>query len=240
MGLRAKLSGFPLLAGNPVFTGASAEPLVQELSALGLTLFTVTLGGQLLAAYGLADTPRHESSALLADLIGAGKRVMILSGDTQRAVDRFARSVDIPSAFTRATCTPADKAEYIASLQRVGQRVAFVGDGTNDGPALAQADLAIAIGTGSKTAVAASGAIVFGSSLRRSVLGTLSLAKHAQQHIVAALAWCVVYFVFAILLASGAFVKFRVQPQWAGLGELISILPVLMIGAGLDLRWRKQ
>lgn len=238
MGVKATLSGYPLLGGSPRFTGVANLPLIQELTSLGLTLFTVTLGGELVAAFGLADVARPESAGLVADLIARGKRVVILSGENVGAVERFARSIELPIEDVRASCSPADKATFIADLQKEGHRVAFVGDGTNDGPALAQANLSLSIGSGSEVAIAASGAVIFGTNLRRSGVGALDLAAHARQHIIASLAWCGIYFVFAILLASGAFVKFRIEPQWAGLGELVSVLPVVAIGLGLDLRWK--
>lgn len=238
MGVKAVLAGYPLLGGAPKFTGAVDLPHVRELTALGLTLFVVTLGGELVAAFGLADVARPESSALVADLVRRGKQVVVLSGDNAGAVERFARSIGLPPTDARASCSPADKADFIASLQQQGRRVAFVGDGTNDGPALAQADLSLSIGSGSDVAVAASSAVILGSDLRRSVVGALDLATHARWQIAAALGWCALYFAFAILLASGAFVRFRIEPQWAGLGELVSVLPVVAVGLGLDVHWR--
>jgi P-type E1-E2 ATPase len=237
-GVKAVVAGYPFLGGNARFTGATGAIRVQDLTERGLTLFTVTLGGELLATFGLADTARPEAAGLVAGLIARGKRVALLSGDHANAVERFARSIDLPLEDVRSACSPEDKAVFIAALQQSGHKVAAVGDGTNDGPALAQADLSLSVGSASDVAVAASSAVILGSDLRRSVFGALDLATHARQHMVASLAWCVVYFVAAILLASGAFVRFRIEPQWAGLGELVSILPVVAISLGLDLRWR--
>lgn len=238
-GIKTVVAGFPLLGGSPRFTGVADLPQVRELLSQGLTLFTVTLGGELIATYGLADIPRPESAALVADLVARKKRVVILSGDNVGAVERFARSINIPVEDVRAACSPADKASFIADLQKEGHRVAMIGDGTNDSPSLAQANLSLSIGSGSEVAVAASSAVILGTAdLRRSVVGALDLALHSRQHIVLGLAWCLVYFLFAILLASGSFVKWSIEPQWAGLGELISVMPVVFIGLGLDARWR--
>lgn len=239
-GVRGVIAGYPLLGGNARFTGASEAPRVKDLIERGLTLFTVTLGGHLLASFGLADAARPEAAGLVADLMARGKRVVLLSGDHAEAVERFAQSINLPLENIRSACSPEDKANFLATLQQEGHRVAFVGDGTNDGPALSQADLSLSIGSASNVAVAASSAVIIGSDLKRSVLGALDLARHARQHIVLALAWCVAYFVFAMLFASGAFVRFRIEPQWAGLGELVSVLPVIAIGFGLDLRWRRS
>lgn len=238
-GIKATVAGFPLLGGSPAFTDTLDAAPVQELLSRGLTLFSVTLGGELLAVFGLADVARPESAALVRDLVARNKRVVILSGDNFPAVQRLARSIHVKDEDIRASCSPADKAAFIADLQRLGKCVSFCGDGTNDAPALAQADLSLSIGSGSDVAVAASSAILTGTAdLRRGVTGALDLAVQARQHIFVALAWCCVYFLFAILLASGAFVKWSIQPQWAGLGEVVSVVPVVVVGFGLKMRWR--
>ncbi|KAF8198891.1 E1-E2 ATPase-domain-containing protein [Mycena galopus ATCC 62051] len=238
MGISATLAGYPLLAGNPTFTGAVQHPFIQEFTTRGLTLFTVTLAGELVAAFGLADTPRADAATLLEALAARGKRVFVLSGDNAGAVARFAAMLPIQPADAQAACTPAGKAEFVKGLQARGQRVCFVGDGTNDAPALAQADVALCVVAGADVAVAAAGALVAGESMRRGVLGALDVAKHAQQHMVVALGWCVLYNAAALLFAGGAFVWVRIEPQWAGLGELVSLVPVLVVGLALDLRWR--
>ncbi|KAJ7736303.1 E1-E2 ATPase-domain-containing protein [Mycena metata] len=238
MGVKSTLAGYPLLGGNPKFTGAAQHPFVQEFTARGLTLFTVTLAGELVAAFGLADMPRTDAPALLEALAVRGKRVFVLSGDNAGAVARFAAMLPIEPGDARAACTPADKAEFVKALQARGQRVCFVGDGTNDAPALAQADVALCITSGADVAVAAAGALVAGESMKRGVLAALDVARHAQQQMVVALGWCILYNAAALLFAGGVFVRVRIEPQWAGLGELVSLVPVLIIGLALDLRWR--
>jgi Cu2+-exporting ATPase len=79
---------------------------------------------------------------------------------------------------------------------------------------------------------------VAGENLQRGVLGALDVAAHAHQHMLLALGWCVVYNVAALLFASGALVRVRIEPRWAGLGELVSVVPVLIVGVALDVRWR--
>ncbi|KAJ6561264.1 E1-E2 ATPase-domain-containing protein [Mycena sp. CBHHK59/15] len=239
MGVKASLAGYPLLGGSPNFTGTSEHALVQELTSLGLTLFTVSLAGELVAAFGLADVARPESAGLVAELFARGKRVVVLSGDNAGAVTRLTRSIKILDAKdVHASCSPVAKAAFIADLQRHGRRVCFIGDGTNDGPALAQADVSLCVTSGSDVAIAASGALVSGANLRRSVLGALDLAAHAHQHTMAALVWCIGYNVVALLFAGGSFVRVRIEPRWAGLGELVSLIPVIVVAFALDLRWR--
>ncbi|KAJ6549780.1 HAD-like domain-containing protein [Mycena capillaripes] len=221
MGVKTTLAGYPLLGGSAQFTGAAQHPLVQELTSLGLTLFTVTVAGELVAAFGLWDTPRPDAPALLAELAARSKRIFLLSGDNPGAVTRFAATLQLPAGDVEAACAPADKAAFVKALQERGHRVCFVGDGTNDAPALAQADVALCVAAGADVAVAAAGALVAGENLQRGVLGALDVATHAHQHMLLALGWCVMYNVAALLFASGAFVRVRIEPRWAGLGELV-------------------
>jgi Cu2+-exporting ATPase len=226
------------MGGNPTFTGTCEHPTVLELSSSGLSLFTVTLAGQPIAFFGLADTPRPEVGPLIAELVQRGKQVMIMSGDTPSAVHRLADIVGVPSSNVFAAHTPEDKDTAIVAMQAQGQRVCFIGDGTNDAPALSHADVSLAIAAGSDVALAAADAVLLGSDLKRGVLALLDIATAARVHARWALGWCVFYSVFAILLAAGAFVKVRIEPRWAGIGEIVSVVPVVTIGFLLDWRWK--
>lgn len=236
-GIKASVCGFPLLGGSPSFTGACSHPLSSDLQASGLTLFSVTLAGQVIAFFGLADTPRPGAHTLVAELTRRGKDVIILSGDTPSAVQHLATTLNINPENAYAAYTPADKDVAIASLQAKGRRVAFIGDGTNDGPALSRADVALAMAAGSDVALTAAGGVLLGSDLCRGVLALLDIATVTRAHARWALAWCVLYNVLAVLLASGVLVKVRVEPRWAGIGEVVSIVPVVAIAFGLDARW---
>jgi Cd2+-exporting ATPase len=239
-GIKAKVAGFPLLGGSPVFTGACTHPLISDFQRSGLTLFTVTLAGQTIALFGLADVPRPNSNVLIAELTRRGKDVMIFSGDTPSAVHRLAKAVGVPVNKAYAAHTPEDKVAAIVALQAKGQRVCFIGDGTNDGPALSHADASLAVAEGSDVAVTAAGAVLLGSAgadLHRGVLALLDISSAIGTHCRWALAWCICYNLFAILLASGAFVKARIQPRWAGIGEVVSVLPVVGIAFMIDVRW---
>jgi cation transport ATPase len=237
-GIKASVCGFPLLGGSPSFTGACSHPLTSELQSSGLSLFSVTLAGQPIAFFGLSDTPRPGASALVAELARRGKDVMILSGDTPSAVQHLANVIDIPQRDVYAAHTPEEKDAAIAALQAKGKRVCFIGDGTNDGPALSRADISLAMAAGSDVALTAAGGVLLGSDLRRGVLAFMDIATAARMHAQLALAWCVLYNIFAILLASGALVKVRIEPRWAGIGEVVSVVPVVAIAFALDLHWR--
>jgi len=237
LGIKTRHAGYDLLGGSPKFTDTLQHPFVKRLESLSLSIFVVTFGGRLLAAFGLADAPREDSAALVEDLKARNKRVVMLSGDNLPAARRFARLVNIPDEDVEASCTPASKADYIKDVQQQGHKVCFVGDGVNDGPALARANIGVAMGSGSDVAISASGAVFLNDNLHRSVVVAADLAVQARQHSIAALAWCFVYFILAFLLASGVLIKVKLEPQWAGLGELMSVVPVIVIGLSLHLRW---
>jgi Cd2+-exporting ATPase len=236
-GIKASVCGFPLLGGSPSFAGICSHPFASELQASGLTLFAVALAGQPIAFFGLADTPRPGVDALVVELTRRGKEVMVLSGDTPSAVRHLANTINIPQQYIYAGYTPEDKDAAIAELQGKGKRVCFIGDGTNDGPALARADIAIAMATGSDVALTAAGGMLLGSDMRRGVLAFFDIATAARMHARLALVWCVLYAIFAILLASGALVRVRIEPRWAGIGEVVSIAPVVAIAFALDIHW---
>ncbi|KAJ3511903.1 hypothetical protein NLJ89_g3840 [Agrocybe chaxingu] len=236
-GIKATIQGFPLLGGSPSFTGACNHPISIELQTSGLSLFSVTLAGRPLVIFGLIDTPRPEAQILLDELKKRGKKVVVMSGDTPSSVHRLAETLGLPPTDVFSGCTPEDKDTSIAALKVKGSRVCFVGDGTNDAPALSRADVSLAVASGSEVALGAAGAVLLGSDLSRGVLTLLDIARDAKRHCLLALGWCVVYNVFAILLASGAFVKVRIEPRWAGVGEVVSVLPVIGVAFLLDAKW---
>lgn len=124
-GIQASLSGFPFLGGSAAFSGMQDHPVVQKLRDEGLTLFTISLGGEPVAVFGLADTPREDAQSLLAALQQRGKNVFIVSGDTPNAVRRLALEIGIPDSVTHAGCSPEDKVDFIARLRREGHLVCF-------------------------------------------------------------------------------------------------------------------
>lgn len=236
-GIKASLGGFPLLGGNAEFTASQNHPSLSSLCASGYSLFSVSLAGQTIAIFGLAATPRPTAHSLVQELQHRGKEIYIFSGDTRASVDQLSNLLGIPPENTRAGCTPEDKNDAIGTFQASGKRVCFVGDGTNDGPALSTADIALSVGAGSDVAMTSAGVILMNSDIHRGVLALLEIAQASRTHIRLALVWCVIYNVFAILFASGALVKVRIEPRWAGIGEVVSIVPVLAIAFSLDMRW---
>lgn len=232
-GVRAYLSGFEIRGGSPRFTATLDHPSVRKCLERGLTAFTVTVGGHLLATFALSDVEKPSSKQLLEDLRKRGKHVALLSGDHTTAVQAFCRRIGLDVTDALGNCSPESKAERLQDLKKQGQRVCFIGDGVNDSVALSVADVSVSLAHGSAIAVGASGVVLRGADIRKSVLAMLQIANLFRWHSMLALLWSGLYFVFAVLLASGALVKFRITPQWAGFSEIISIGPVLLLGASL-------
>jgi P-type E1-E2 ATPase len=204
----------------------------------GYTMFHVTLGDNLIAYFALQDRPRPESFDLVRELQDMGKEVLILSGDLPGPVQELAGRLGIALDKALAQQSPEQKLAVIRRLQQEGKRVCYTGDGSNDSPALAQADAAFAISGGTEAAKGAAGAVIFAKDIRTGILSALRLARLNKLHVTAGLAWSIIYNIFALLLASGAFVKVRIAPAYAGLGEVASVLPVVAIAFGVHLTWK--
>ncbi len=206
-GVQATVAGRVLIvASGRVLTERSlvlAPELVhssRELGATGATLVYLIAGDDVLGMLALADTVRPESLEAVLALQKRGVRVAMLTGDTQRVGEWIAAQVGITEVF--AEVLPAQKAEVIEKLQAEGLRVAMVGDGVNDAPALARATVGIAIGAGSDIAIESAG-IVLASSDPRAVLALLTLSRATWRKELQNLFWATGYNVIGIPLAAG-------------------------------------
>jgi cation transport ATPase len=236
-GLQSTFAGFALLGGSAEFAQAEYEP--DEKRDGGSSVFYVTLGGLTVARFSLQDMERPDAKELVRLLHAAGKRVVVISGDLSGPVERLANSIGVAASDANSQCSPAGKLEIIRQLQGKGARICYVGDGANDAAALAAADISIAIGGGADLAQATADiTIASDRRLKDSIVSALALARLARWHIKTGFAWSIVYNVFAVLLASGAFVTVRIAPRWAGLGELASILPIFAIAFGTRITWK--
>ncbi|KIW38220.1 copper-translocating P-type ATPase [Exophiala oligosperma] len=238
-GVQGTFRGVEVRCGNTRWLSANKRPEVQDLLVKGLTVVGVTMAEELVAIFGLCDSLRPESQFVVAELQKRNIGVSIVSGDDAGAVDAVAAKLDIPVSHVRSRCTPGDKQEYLKRLKAdEGKKVLFCGDGTNDAVALAQADIGVHINTGSDVAQTAADVVLVRPYLS-GVLILLDLSKAAFYRIFFNFAWAFVYNVFAVLLAAGAFVNARIEPQYAGLGELVSVLPVILIALQLKF-FRRQ
>lgn len=235
-GLQSTFAGFALLAGSAEYAQADLKP--NQMGDNMSSVFYVTLGGLTVARFALQDTERPDTKDLVRLLQAAGKRVVIISGDLAGPVERLAASIGVAPTDASSRCSPSRKLDIVRDLQASGARICYVGDGANDAAALAVADISIAIGGGADLAQATADiTIASDRRLKDSIMSALALARLARWHIKAGFAWSIVYNIFAVLLASGAFVVVRIAPRWAGLGELASILPIFALAFGTRITW---
>jgi Cu2+-exporting ATPase len=169
-------------------------------------------------AFGLEDEVRPEARQAVRELQAAGVRVVMITGDAQQVADAVGRDLGIDEVM--AEVLPEDKDAKVAELQSRGRKVAMVGDGVNDAPALARADVGLAIGAGTDVAIESAG-VILASSDPRSVLGVIRLSKASYRKMIQNLAWAAGYNVVAIPLAGGAL-------AWAGLTLPPAVGAVLM------------
>ena len=254
---RTRLSGVTSVIGNGVqatisdtdvrvrggsvkWIGADDNLEVQNLLSQDLPVFCVQQGPKLLAAFGIQDTLRPDAILTTSSLRARGIDMSIVSGDEDNAVRTVANELSIPLTNVRSRCSPEDKMRYIQALNSSSPKpltTLFIGDGTNDAPALAQATIGIHVNSGTEIAKSASDAVLLTPSLA-GILTLMDLSKAVTNRIKFNFAWSFTYNTFAILLAAGAFVEVRIEPAYAGLGELVSVLPVIL--AALSLKWPRQ
>ena len=160
----------------------------------------VAVDGQAVAILGIADAPRPTSKAAVQALHDLGVEVVMLTGDNQTTAERIAAQLGIDTVI--ADVLPADKAAHVAKLQEGGRKVAMVGDGVNDAPALAQADLGIAIGAGTDVAIASAGVILAGDD-PRSVVSVIELSRAGYRKMKQNLWWAAGYNLISVPLAAG-------------------------------------
>ena len=239
LGVRARVDGEWVAVGSTRLVeqaGLSmdgAADLVSELARAGRTPMVVVRGEQVVGVLGVADTVRPESAEAVAQLKGLGLDVVMLSGDTKATAEAIAAQVGITRVL--AEVLPGQKAEEIKRLQSAGKRVAMVGDGINDAPALVQADVGIAIGTGTDVAMEAADITLVRGDLR-GVSQAISLSKATIRTIKQNLFWAFFYNTALIPVAAGVlYLVFSngVPAGWLRypLGDFGFLNPVMAAGA---------
>jgi Cu2+-exporting ATPase len=206
-GVQAVVAGQDVLIGTPKLLAdhqinlpQAATEQIMALQTQGKTSMVMALDGQAVGVMAVADQVRASSREAIADLQKLGIGVAILTGDNQRTAEAVGKAVGIDRVF--AGVQPSDKARYVKQLQGEGRFTAMVGDGVNDAPALAQADLGIAIGAGTGVAIETA-EIVLMRSDPFDVLAAIRLSKATVRKMKENLFWAAIYNVIAIPVAAG-------------------------------------
>lgn len=236
-GIQGKVGTRVLRAGNSRWLGFSEHESVKPLLSQQYTVFCFAVDGELAAVFALEDAIRPDAARVVAELQKRNIAVHIVSGDDDGPVHSVAAKVGIAPSNIRSRASPGDKQAYITDILGTDKKkpvVVFCGDGTNDAVALAQATIGVHMNEGSDVARTAADVVLMRPELS-GLLCMMNASRVSVNRIKFNFGWSFVYNTFAVLLAAGAFVHARIPPEFAGLGELVSVLPV--IAAAVLLRW---
>lgn len=203
VGVTATIDGRTIRVGGPnLLAEESARelPIADQWRREGAIILHVLVDGDTVGALQLADAVREESRQAIDALHARGREVVMITGDAEAVANAVAQELDIDRVF--AGVRPEDKAARVRELQSEGHAVAMVGDGVNDAPALAQADVGIAIGAGTDVAIASAGVILAGSD-PRSVLSVIQLSRASYRKMTQNLWWAAGYNLLSVPLAAG-------------------------------------
>lgn len=230
-GVRGEVEGETLHVGSERYiqevAALGAAGPGQAITAAGKTVLYGARGGAVFAVMGVSDPVKEGSHEAVSRLHALGLRVIMLTGDNAKTAQVVAREVGIDEVL--AEVMPAQKADAVRSLQASGRKVALVGDGINDAPALAQADVGVAIGTGTDIAVEAADVVLMSGDLRGAV-NAIGLARRTMRTIVLNFVWAYGYNVLLIPVAAGALFPFfgvLLSPMIAAAAMSVSSLFVL-------------
>ena len=249
-----KISGFKsitgkgvqaLVGGKSAFVGSLPSNKVgktlssqaEKLESQAKTVVYVTSNGRILGLIAVADAVKPTSAQAIADLKKLGFRTIMITGDNERTANAIAKQVGIETVYSKVM--PEDKEKHVKKLQRQGLKVAMVGDGINDSPALAQADVGIAIGSGTDVAMEA-GEIILVKSDLRDVAKAVKLSNFVLRKIKENLAWAFLFNIIGIPLAAGVFYPstgLLLNPAIAGAAMALSSVSVTTNSA-LMKRWK--
>ncbi len=231
-GIRAVTEGHVILAGNRKLMSdqrvdiSELEAQAAALAEAGKTPMFIALDGRAGGLVAVADTIKPTAAETIRRLKELGIQAVMITGDNQRTADAVARQLGVERVF--AEVLPADKARHVQELQAEGQRVAMVGDGVNDAPALAQADIGIAIGAGTDVAIETADVVLMKSDpldiIRAIILSKATVTKMKQN-----LFWAAIYNVLAIPVAAGLLypsLGIVLRPEWSAL--LMSLSSIIV------------
>jgi Cu2+-exporting ATPase len=233
-GARGKVDGRAVAVGGPRLLaelGLEPRPESEAWASEGRTVLHVVADGQVVGAVALEDEIRPESIEAVRDLHALGLRVAMITGDSQAVADSVAKRLGIDEVA--AQVLPADKAAAVERFQGGERKVAMVGDGVNDAPALATADVGVAIGAGTDVAVESAG-IVLVRSDPRDVVGAIELSRASYRKMVQNLVWATGYNLVAIPVAAGVLVPWGIELPMA-VGAIAMSVSTIIVAANAQL-----
>ena len=239
-GVKARHGGREIAVGSRRMVRASreAEKTAARLEAEGKTVVFVGVSGKCVGVIAIADTLKEHAADAVAALKRKGFNVAMITGDNRRTAQAIAAEVGVGNVL--AEVLPAEKEREVAKLQKKGRNVAFVGDGVNDAPALARAELGIALGSGTDVAMEAGGIVLVRNDLR-DVVNAINLSRYTLRKIRENLFWAFAYNVAAIPVAAGALYSYGIllDPMVAGVAMAFSSVSVVG-NALLMRRWKPE
>lgn len=233
-GVTASVGGADIMIGGPNLLDSQALTIPRELQEQtqpwverGASVLHVVRAGQVIGALSLEDEIRADSRQAVAALQSRGLKVAMITGDAQQVAEAVAGKLGIDEVF--AQVLPQDKDKKVAELQARGLKVAMVGDGVNDSPALARAEVGIAIGAGTDVAIESAGVVLAGND-PRAVMSMLELSRASYRKMIQNLAWATGYNVIAVPLAAGAlaFAGVSISPAIAAILMSLSTIVVAL------------
>ncbi|MEL7521171.1 MAG: HAD-IC family P-type ATPase, partial [Cyanobacteria bacterium J06553_1] len=228
------------MENNGCLIDAKVRSQADALGNAGKTSVFIAKGDQLVGLIGVTDVLRTEAKETIDRLQAMGLDVRILSGDTVAAARAIAQQLNLGAEQVQAEVTPEGKVDAIAQLKREQRLVGFVGDGINDAPALASADVGIALNSGTDVAMETADIVLMGDSLA-DVPAAISLSRNTVNKIRQNLAWAFLYNLICIPLAAGAFLPgFGLSLNPALSGGLMAISSLTVVLNSLLLRRSKR
>ena len=229
-GIKGIIDGKTVFVGKPEIDQYTVETkmsdAITKLQKEAKTVVIVTMDDKVIGLIAIQDAPKETAAKAISDLKSEGLKTVMLTGDNRQVADSVAKQVGIDQVI--AEVLPIDKADEIKKLQH-NYKVAFVGDGINDAPALTQADVGIAMGSGTDVAIDAGGIVLIKNDLE-DVVRALKLSKKTFKRIKLNLFWAFIYNILGIPIATGLFagIGFTLSPEIAGLAMAFSSLSVVI------------
>jgi len=239
-GVIARVLGEEVLIGNRSFLGEAgvalppeAEKILERLEVEGKTAVVLAAGGVVSGILGISDPPRETTPAAVAELKRMGLKIRIVTGDNRRTAEAIGKRLGIDDII--AGVLPEEKSRAVKALQKSGSIVAFVGDGINDAPAIAQADVGIALGSGTDVAIESGDVVLIRDDMLHAV-AALQISRKVMSRIRWNLFWAFAYNAALVPLAAGAlypFTGYLLQPELAALAMAASSVTVVSLSLTL-------